>query len=81
MLAKDMPAFFRDVTRETGTKLILYYSGLLDGTAALRHPEWRMRDKNGEIYNPYGEVGEVFLMYPICPQSPYFEESLILSEK
>ena len=40
MLAKDMPAFFREVTRETGTKLFFYYSGLLDGIAGTRHPEW-----------------------------------------
>ena len=45
LLAKDMPAFFREVTRETGTKLFLYYSGLLDGIAGTRHPEWASRGK------------------------------------
>lgn len=41
MLARDMPELYRRATREAGTRLILYYSGLLDGIAGLRHPDWR----------------------------------------
>ena len=48
MLAKDMPAFFRQVTRETGTRLFLYYSGLLDGIAGTRHPEWGQPGGDGK---------------------------------
>ena len=35
-----MPAFFRQVSRDTGTRLFLYYSGMVDGIAGTRHPEW-----------------------------------------
>jgi len=47
MLSQDMPEFFREVTREAGTKLVLYYSGLLDGIAGTRHPDWRMQNLDG----------------------------------
>ncbi|HUU23254.1 MAG TPA: hypothetical protein VM389_12040, partial [Phycisphaerae bacterium] len=47
MLGRDMPAAFREYTRQTGVRLFLYYSGLLDGAAGERHPDWRMLDKEG----------------------------------
>ena len=71
MLAKDMPAFFREVTRETDTRLMLYYSGLVDGIAGLRHPDWRMIKHDG---TPAQVFDDFFLGYPICPLSPYFDE-------
>jgi len=74
MLAKDMPAFFREVTRETGTRLILYYSGMLDGIAGLRHPEWRMVDREGHPQQTLEQFESLFITYPNCPLSPYFDE-------
>ena len=49
MLAQDMPRLFRDLTREAGCKLVLYYSGLLDGIAGQRHPDWVMHDLEGQL--------------------------------
>lgn len=74
MLSKHMPAFFREVTRETGTKLFLYYSGLVDGIAAIRNPDWRMRNIKGDFLEHGGEWGKPYLLHAVCPQSPYFDE-------
>ena len=71
MLAKDMPDFFRKATREAGIKLFLYYSGLVDGIAIMRHPEWAMVGIDGK---PCTETQSVFMTLPVCPQSRYFEE-------
>lgn len=73
MLDKDMPRFFRDATREAGCRLVLYYSGLLDGIAGLRHPEWVMQHPNGSPKQVYGDF-KSFLSYGICPQSDYFDQ-------
>ena len=70
MLAKDMPVFFREMTRKTGTKLFLYYSSLVDGLAGLRNPDWRMLDRDGKLQ----VMSESLLRYQVCPLSPYFEE-------
>jgi hypothetical protein len=75
MLGADQPALFRKYSRETGTRLFLYYSGLVDGFAAERHPDWRLLNTKGEanrIFTDfmYGRVSA----YMICPQSPYFDE-------
>jgi len=48
MLGKDQPALFRQYTRDTGTRLFLYYSGLVDGIAGERHPDWRLKNAKGE---------------------------------
>ena len=50
--------------------MFLYYSGLVDGTAAKRHPEWRALKQDGQ---PHPDA-EPFHMVPICPDSRYFEE-------
>jgi len=75
MLAQDMPAFFRQMTRQTNTKLFLYYSGLVDGLAGERNPDWRMLDGNGRPNRLFGEwfVGKVSA-YAMCPLSPYFDQ-------
>ncbi len=74
-LAKDMPAFFREMTRKAGTRLFLYYSGLVDGFAGERNPEWRMLDANGRPNRLFGQwfVGEVSA-WAMCPLSPYFDQ-------
>jgi len=85
MLAHDMPQMFRDVTNELGIKLVLYYSGLVDGIAALRNPDWRMLSYDGsssveldaskkgnESWNH--DLIRTFMMYPVCPLSGYFDE-------
>lgn len=73
MLAQDMPLLFRELTRETGTKLVLYYSGLLDGIAGLRHPEWRMRHQDGSEQLYFNDF-QIFMAYANCPHSGYFDE-------
>ena len=70
MLAQDVPAFFREITRETSVKLFLYYSGIIDGVAGLRHPEWRMTRRDGSQANV---IDNTFWMSANCPQSGYFE--------
>jgi len=72
-LAKDMPAFFRKITREADTKLVLYYSGLLDGVAGERHPDWRMHNLDGSDRRLFDDFKN-FHAYGICPQSGYFDE-------
>ncbi|MHB9108098.1 MAG: alpha-L-fucosidase [Armatimonadota bacterium] len=73
MLAQDMPRFFREVTRETGTRLVLYYSGMLDGIAGLRNPDWRMRNIDGNEIRMFDDF-KVFMSYSNCPHSGYFDE-------
>lgn len=73
MLARDMPAAFRDMTRRTGTRLFLYYSGLLDGIAGLRNPQWRMRNRDGQTEEMFKDF-ENLLSYSLCPLSEYWDE-------
>ncbi|MEO6906862.1 MAG: alpha-amylase family protein, partial [Abditibacteriaceae bacterium] len=84
-LAQDMPAFYREICDELGIKLILYYSGLVDGIAALRHPDWTMRDWDGNtnvdldpskknLGAAHNQIVTTFMMYPLCPLSDYFDE-------
>ncbi len=65
-----MPRFFREVTREAGMRLVLYYSGLLDGIAGLRYPEWRMRYQDGSEQRLFDDF-KVFTSYANCPHSGY----------
>ncbi|MHB9133285.1 MAG: alpha-L-fucosidase [Armatimonadota bacterium] len=73
MLAQDMPKFFREVTRETNTRLVLYFSGLLDGIAGLRHPEWRMLNLDGTEQRLFDDF-KIFTSYANCPHSAYWDE-------
>ncbi|MCC6581149.1 MAG: alpha-L-fucosidase [Phycisphaeraceae bacterium] len=73
MLAQDMPALFRHATRKTGTKLVLYYSGLLDGVAAIRHPDWTMLNDQGEKYAYFPDFPHMKAM-GVCPHSDYFDQ-------
>ena len=73
MLAQDMLKFSREVTREAGTRLVLYYSGLLDGIAGLRNPDWRMRFKDGSEQRYFDDF-KVFMSYACCPHSGFFDE-------
>lgn len=73
-LAQDMPALFRRLTRETGTRLILYYSGLLDGLAGQRHPEWIMKNADGSPRAHFGNFKDLFTAYGICPRSGYWDQ-------
>ena len=74
MLAQDMPKFYRGVTREADTKLVLYYSGLMDGIAGQRHPDWIMCNPDGASQE--GAFGDFkcFIAHPICPLSAYWDE-------
>jgi hypothetical protein len=73
MLGQDMPQFYRKVTREANTKLVLYYSGLLDGIAGDRHPEWRMKNPDGTDKECFQDF-KFFHSFGICPLSGYFDE-------
>jgi len=73
MLGRDMPAAFRDYTRQTGTRLFLYYSGMLDGAAGERHPDWRMLNKDGSPMRHFADF-ESFIVWGNCPLSGYFDE-------
>ena len=72
-LGQDMPQFFRKVTREAGTKLVLYFSGLLDGLAGERHPDWRMKHVDGTDKECFQDF-KFFHSYGNCPLSGYFDE-------
>ena len=73
MLGQDMPKFYRQICREAGTRLVLYYSGLLDGQAALRHPEWRMKRPDGSDQRQLLHFPFV-TCYANCPHSDYFDQ-------
>lgn len=72
-LDKDMCAFFRKVTRDAGCKFLPYYSGLLDGIAGERNPDWVMRDKEGKPKRFFDEF-KCFTSFGMCPLSPYFDQ-------
>ncbi len=74
MLAQDMPDLFRKLTKEAGCRLVLYYSGLLDGLAGERHPDWVMRDRNGQPAGAFFKDFNVAPALPVCPRSPYWDE-------
>jgi len=72
-LAKDVLPFFRELTREAGIKLFLYWSGLEDSVARASHPDWCLLDAQQKPLRTetfFGELGP----YTICPQSPFFDE-------
>ena len=72
MLGRDMCRFLRDVTREAGTKLVFYYSGLTDGIAGMRHPEWRMKNPDGTDKELFADF-KILMAYGNCPLSGYFD--------
>ena len=73
MLGEDPLRVVRQVTRECGVKMILYYSGLIDGAAAERHPEWRPAGGDGK--RQAGPVKDIpYRMAPLCANSRYFDE-------
>ena len=74
MLAQDMPKAFREYTHEADTKLVLYYSGLVDGIAGERHPDWRQWSLEGKPCEPWFADFKCFIAYAICPLSGYWDE-------
>jgi len=73
-LADDPLAVVRQATRQCDVKLILYYSGLHDGTAAERHPEWRPVLQPGGKRDARPAAGIYHRIVPLCPSSRYFED-------
>jgi len=74
MLGQDMPKAFREFTRAADTKLVIYYSGLIDGIAGERHPDWRQWTIDGKPVGPSTGISNCIVNYSICPLSPYWEE-------
>ena len=74
MLGQDMPKAFRRMTRQAGARLVLYYSGLVDGIAGERHPDWRQWSLEGKPCEPWFADFKCFIAYAICPLSPYWDE-------
>lgn len=73
LLGRDMPEAFRRYTRQAGTRLFFYYSGMLDGAAGERHPEWRMLHKDGSPQRYFGNFKN-FVAWSNCPLSDYFDQ-------
>jgi hypothetical protein len=73
LLGQDMCRFFRDATREAGCRLVFYFSGLTDGIAGLRHPEWRMLNPDGTEKRMFDDF-KIFTAYGNCPLSGFFAE-------
>jgi hypothetical protein len=69
-LGDDPLKLIRRVTREAGVRFCVYYSGLVDGKAGQRHPEWLVHGAEGKAHRG----GPPFFMSPICPASRYFED-------
>ena len=72
-LAKDLLPFFRDLTREAGSKLFMYWSGQEDGFTGRQHPDWciltaEQKPLRSLVFPP--DIGP----YSLCPQSPFFDE-------
>lgn len=75
-LARDTLAFYRDLTRKLDIKLIIYVSGLINGLAAARHPDWTCESEQGrKTYDGLTNFeGRPKSIVCICPTSPYFEK-------
>ena len=73
LLAFDQCQAFRDYTREAGTRLTFYYSGLLDGVAGEHHPEWRMKNHDGTDKR-FCEDFRNFIAHGMCPRSGYWDQ-------
>ena len=72
-LGRDMPKAFREYTRQSGTRLFLYYSGMVDGAAGESHPEWRMLHRDGSPQRFFGNF-TTFVAWGNCPLSDYFDQ-------
>jgi len=67
-IAKDALEIWRKVTAERDVALYIHYSGVLDGVAIEKHPEWAALDAEGNPY-PSGQVTSTF--------GPYVDELLV----
>ena len=75
MLGGDPMAVVRQATRECGVKMIMYYSGLMDGKAAERHPEWRPAGPDGKRQTtPVKDIMPPYHMAAVCANSRYFDD-------
>ncbi len=65
-IKEDVVGMWRSLTRERGIPLYAHHSGLYDRRAASLHPDWAVKNENGEISEDYMSVF-----------SPYADEILI----
>ena len=67
----DPLAVWREVTARNGVALYLHYSGVWDSRAVELHPEWAVKDKDG---NPSKNNTSVFSPYVEKLMIPQFKE-------
>lgn len=65
-IKEDVLKMWRELTEERSIALYGHHSGLYDMTVAKNHPEWAVKDENGNISTSF-----------ISPFSPYADEILI----
>lgn len=66
VILKDVLKMWRDLTKERDIALFGHHSGLFDQKAASLHPDWAVKDENGNISDSF-----------MSPFSPYADEILI----
>ena len=71
--ARDTLRIYRDVTRELGLPLSLYYSTLVDNLAGERHPEWCIVKADGSLDTWFSET----LWSRLCFNGGYVAEYML----
>jgi len=78
-VVRDALAQWRAATRALGLPLHAHYSGLWDGAAGAKHPDWRLLTADGTPASPPYTLAS----WPsapgavMCPRGPYLEQLLI----
>lgn len=72
---KDAMAGWRAATAQLGIKLHCHYSGVWDGAAAEKHPDWAVIDKDGDRI--MGDYPKSWVKAAMCPRSDYDDKLLI----
>jgi len=68
---------WRAATQKLGLPLHCHYSGIYDKAAGIKHPDWCIRDKSGNLVNSPGWYGPEGAGDKMCPRSPYVDELMI----
>ena len=77
-LKKDALIQWRAATRKLGMPLHCHYSGIWDGAAGARHPEWCVVNaKRKPAGAPFGQNAGASTNEKLCPRSPYLAKLMI----